>query len=278
MTPSYLLPALDRFLETATAADVIRRKERAIRPLQKKLISQLTKAFRAQGKSFVKQFEATKDIFRESLSQKDWFHLFERAALSTELLFADPIQVGVSAALLAGAGAITDDMDDEATSLLDPFKLDNPRAVRYMREHGAELVKNINDTTRDYLNAVLTQAAENGWSWSETAQAIIERYEEFAVGTKGPKHLQSRAELIAVTELGNAYEAGNEMVAADLQDAGLKMEKAWEGPADDITSQACRANMAQGWIPFDEPFQSGDMRPLHHPGCRHAALYRRAGG
>ena len=276
MTLNHLLPALNKFLEAANGVAAVRRKERVLRPLQKQLVTKLAAAFRAQGKKFVAEFEATKPLFQESLSRDDWFYLFERAVLSTELLFAEPIQVAVSAALLAGANALTDDMGEDA-SILSPFKLDNPRAVRYMQEHGAELVTNINRTTRDYLNTLLTDAAENGWSWSRTAQAIIARYEEFAAGAKAPKHLQSRAELIAVTELGNAYEAGNEIVAADLQAAGLEMEKAWSGPNDDITSQPCLANMAQGWIPFDEEFQSGDMRPLHHPGCRHTCLYRRKG-
>jgi hypothetical protein len=123
------------------------------------------------------------------------------------------------------------------------------------------------------LNTILTQAADEGWSYQRTAEAIIDRYKEFAIG-KPQEHIDSRAHLIAVTEVGNAYVEGNMIVARDLQDAGVEMEKAWSTVGDSKVTEECKANEAQGFIPIDQPFLSGDMRPLRFPGCRCDLLTR----
>lgn len=109
------------------------------------------------------------------------------------------------------------------------------------------------------------------------AQAISDRFVEFAVG-RPQEHVESRAHLVAVTEVGDAYEHGNEIVVNDLAAAGLRMEKKWDTIGDGRVSDGCRENEQAGWIPIDEEFPSGDMRPLRFPGCRCTALYRRARG
>src|SRR5690606_6069541 len=114
----------------------------------------------------------------------------------------------------------------------DAFDLKHPRAVEFMSQSGADRVTQITDTTRDYLRTLLTQAADEGWSYGKTARAIRKRYAEFSV---------TRARNIAVYELGNAYEAGNLLVARDLQDAGLTMEKQWLSVGDARTRPAHKA-------------------------------------
>lgn len=148
-------------------------------------------------------------------------------------------------------------------------------AIQYIEDRGAALVAGINETTRDYIRTVLRQGVQEGWSPKRVAQEIINRYEEFAIG-KPQHHIESRAHGIAVTEVGNAYVHANAIVAQDLSDGGLQMEKRWldyENGACDL----CRMNADAGWIPFDQSFPSGDMQPLAHPYCRCDLLIRRAG-
>ena len=104
----------------------------------------------------------------------------------------------------------------------------------------------------------------------------MDRFEEFAVG-KPQKHIDSRAHLIAITEIGEAYEVGNATVADDLRQAGLPMEKSWLHSRDGKVSDGCLRNAEDGWIPIEQAFTSGHMHPLRFPGCRCAALYRRIG-
>lgn len=261
-----MIATLDTFLEAATAAA----KWRVVLPLETKLQRDMRHAFTEQGDAFLQGFAAQRDQFEEALTPADWLQIFDHAAGSTFRLFLNPIERTAAQGLSAGAGSVIADLGLEIA-----FNLRNPRALQYLNAHGVPNVRNINDTTRSYLQTVITQGVEEGWSYQRMAKAIKDRYREFAVGVP-QQHIRSRAELIAVTEAGNAYEAGSSIVVRDLQDAGLRMEKSWLTVGDNRVDPHCKANEAQGWIAFDEPFGDGSMQPLSHPACRCTCLYRRA--
>ena len=84
--------------------------------------------------------------------------------------------------------------------------------------------------------------------------------------------------LVAVTEVGNAYEAGTAGTIRQLEQTGLAMEKSWLTVGDDRVDDECAGNEAAGWIPATAAFPSGHDRPLAHPACRCTLLFRRAGG
>ena len=154
------------------------------------------------------------------------------------------------------------------------FNLKNPRAITYLENHGAELITKINDTTRAEIKEIITHAMKEGWSYNQTADAITNRFEEFAVG-KPQLHIDSRAHLVAVTESANAYEAGAREAGQQIQEAGISLEKFWQTVGDERVSDGCAENEDADWIDFDEAFPSGDENPPRFPGCRCTALYRR---
>lgn len=263
---------LDRFLETATSA----RKWRTVRRVERRLERAVQRAFRAQGRQFVKAFGKVRSRFaeskwlQESITDDDWVGIWDDVAGRTAQLFINPIRRAIQLSLAAAAEELIADIEVDYF-----FSLRNPRAVAYIAEHGADLVTGINETTRDYLRTIVRQGSDEGWSYNRMAKAISDRFVEFAVG-KPQEHIESRAHLVAITGVGNAYEAGNEIVVNDLAAAGLTMEKKWLTVGDDNVSDGCQENERAGWIPVDEAFPSGDMRPLRFPGCRCTALYRRA--
>jgi hypothetical protein len=261
-----LTSVLNAFLEATTAAQ----KWRVVKPLERDLQKDMRTAFAAQGEAFLDGLAAERGKFSEALTQADWLQIFDKAAALTYNLFLDPLEATAIAGLTAGAGAVIADLD-----LGIAFDLANPRAVQYVNQHGAANVRGINDTTRSYLQTVIRQSVDEGWSYQKTAKAIKDRYAEFAVGVP-QEHIRSRAELIAVTESGMAYESGSAIVVRDLQDGGLRMEKSWLTVGDNRVDPHCLANQAQGWIPLDDAFSDGTMQPLSHPACRCTALYRRA--
>jgi len=168
---------------------------------------------------------------------------------------------------LFGALAGAAEMPPVAVVLGIQFGLQNPRAVDYISRVGAALVTKIDETTRDYIRTVITTGVREGQSYNEIAKAITSRYSEFAVG-RPQLHIDSRAHLVAVTEVGQAYSEGNHIVGETLRDAGLKMEKRWLVMGDERTWPVCMGNEGVGWISFDQMFPSGHMRPLAHPACR----------
>lgn len=145
--------------------------------------------------------------------------------------------------------------------------LPNLRAQEYAKNHAAEAVTQINDTTRKEIARIVSDGVKSGSSYDDIAKAIKDKFKEFAVPMP-QKHVPNRAVLVAVTELANAYCEGNAQVGNYLQDNGVKMMKAWQTLEDDRVSDGCRENESVGWIPINKEFPSGHMHPPRFPGCR----------
>jgi hypothetical protein len=73
-----------------------------------------------------------------------------------------------------------------------------------------------------------------------------------------------RAERIAVTEVMRAWNAAYLLV---IKAAGVSY-KTWITMRDGKVCARCKSNEAQGPVPLDAPFVSGDMHPGAHPNCR----------
>jgi hypothetical protein len=147
------------------------------------------------------------------------------------------------------------------------FDLADERAVAWLEQAAAERVTAINDATRAQLRTLLTQASDEGWSYQRAAKAIEQRFAAFR-STVPQQHLRSRAELVSVTEVGDAYEAGRAMAIDDLVETGVDVQKAWLAVGDERVCAICGPNASAGWVASDKSFPSGHDRPLGHPGCR----------
>lgn len=270
-----------RLVEAASTAQ----KWRELDPLVRKERRRVGLAFRRQGRLFVRGFREFRPRFAEAVMsptwsgvplreamvpEDEWAALWDDVARRTLALMLAPITALNEQALTLGAGNLIGSLGVDMA-----FSLRNPRATAYLQEHGAAMVTRINAETQSQLRTLITRATSEGWSYSRTARAINERFEDFA-GLKPQQHIRDRAELVAVTEAGQAYEAAGEIVVRDLQEAGIRMEKRWLTVGDNRVSDGCRQNEDEGWIPLAQAFPSGHQRPLRHPGCRCTALYRQA--
>jgi len=282
MSDELVLQAAVELLEAVSRGSQRKKMERLIRPLE----IALRKAFREQGSLLAKKLRQVKRYFAEggdpfkqhdawlnmkfseALPPNEFNAIWAQVQLETVKLFAKPIDDAVAKALAYGGIGMLGELKMKLS-----FDLANPRAGDYLKEYGADLVKGVNETTRDILQTLITKANEEGWTYKRTAEAIIERFEEFGVG-RPQDHIDSRAHLIAVTETGNAYEEGSRIVVKDLQDAGVDMEKSWSTVGDGKVSQGCKDNEAEGWIGIDQAHASGHQRPLRFPGCRCEERYR----
>jgi hypothetical protein len=269
--------ALIEAIEVLEAANAALRKRRVLAKPERQIAAAMHKAFRAQERAFLARLALIRGRFapapiREAILELPWEPLFDEAAQATVQAFAAPLDAAAAQALSSGMLAAVADLSIEAS-----FTLEHPAAVDYLARRGAERVTGIAETTRKRLRTLLTRAADEGWSYQRTAKEITALYRGFAGPPLAvrPRHLRSRAEAIAVFELGDAYEHGNLLVAQDLQDAGLEMEKSWLTVGDDRVRTDHRANQGEGWIPLDQAFGSGDDRPPADPGCRCTLLMRR---
>jgi len=147
-------------------------------------------------------------------------------------------------------------------------------AMSYLNKYVGRLITKIDDETRKKISKILVAGAKRGAGYSELANMIIQEFSEMARNTAPQKHIRTRAEFIAITELGQAYEAGTESVNMKLFKLGLDIEKFWLTVGDSRVSRGCRVNAAAGWITADQLFPSGHSRPLRFPGCRCSALWQ----
>jgi len=254
-----LLDAIDHLIEANAAL----RKTRALAGPERRLERAMRRAFLAEQRAFLTRLAKLKSRFaptvREVAEYADWEPLFSDAALETLQAFVAPIDEFTAKALLAGMLGAVADLDIETS-----FTLEHPEAVNYLRNHGANQVTRIRETTREQLRTILTQAANEGWSYDKTAKAIRQRYRHFG---------KERARNIAIYELGDGYEAGNLVVAKDLQAGGLEMQKSWLPAANPCP--ICQGNAAESWIPLDQAFSGGSDRAPGHVRCRCSTLFRR---
>lgn len=126
----------------------------------------------------------------------------------------------------------------------------NERAVRWAEQRAAELVTQVEETTRDGIRALVARALDEGWTNDELAQELLDSG-VFAA---------SRAETIARTEVAAADVQGN---LIGWQESGVVSGKEWKtggGPCD-----ACD-ELDGTAVALDDDFPDGD--PPLHPNCR----------
>lgn len=266
MESSRLLEAITRLIEVSE----ITRRDRALKKVEKWLAGKMRTAFQAQEKAFFAALPAP--VVKEAVGDEpvfpEWAAAWNAAEASTEAAFTGPIDEGIRISLVAGANNTVAQLEAGTT-----FTLEHPGAIKYAKQHAAEQVTKINGTTRDILNRIVVNGTEQGLSYGQIAKQIKDEFGEFAVSWP-QEHIRNRAHAVAVFETGDAYEAGNRMVADELTAEGLEMEKFWQTVGDSRVRPSHSANQAQGWIPIDQSFQSGHDRSPTDPGCRCSTLYR----
>ena len=252
-----------------------RKRERSRAPLIAQLDRDVAAVFRAQGKAFLAEWEKAKPLLQEAVRAGDWGPWWLRVATKTKAAFIKAIDKAAKAAVRIG----WKDTAAQAPGVLvaDPIGKREPGVVGFLRDRAAAQVTKINDTTRQRLNEIITSGVEQGLSHGAIAAQIRDEFNAFAVG-KPQQHIDSRAHLVAITEIGEAYEESTLQASQALAAAGLPQEKSWLTVGDKRVSKGCQANEAAGWIDLAGAFPSGHGRPLRFPGCRCTLLTRRKKG
>jgi len=146
------------------------------------------------------------------------------------------------------------------------FDLNHPLAIKYLQETRPLILSSLPETTKRLIKPILVNAISTGASYNETAKLIAENY---ALSTE-------RATMIAVNEIGSAYEVGNMCPMWDInQIEGFESIKHWQTVNDDRVTEECMANQEEGWLNVEEPFASGDLTAprVSNPKCRCTVLY-----
>jgi len=153
-----------------------------------------------------------------------------------------------NAAGIVGIGQVGMDATPDMTNHLDEM------ARTYAKEHAAELVTNLTSTTKEALRGEITRAVESGMSTDELSRSIRA---SFAFS-------ESRADVIARTELASAHVSGN---VQGWRETGVVIGKrSILGDLHD-KDDVCDECAAAGTVGIDDDFVSGYAQPPYHPNC-----------
>lgn len=237
----------------------LRADKKVIEKHHKNVAASLKKYFAAQAKVIIPQLvagytPATKTVLARALLKATPEDLVAKVKLEGwEALVDEEITPEVEAAFnAAGMSALASVGVEVTVDMTDTL---NTAAADYAETMSAELVTQIEDSTRNMIRDKISQAVNGGWD-SEMLADELEASRAFS---------PERAVTIASYELGSALEAGN---LVGWQTSGVVTGKQWVTAEDDLVSDECQANADQGVIPLDDAFQSGDDAPLAHPFCR----------
>jgi hypothetical protein len=138
----------------------------------------------------------------------------------------------------------------------DFFDHANERAAAYAKARSAELVTDIDESTRDMLRGKIAAGLEAGAVREDIIDDIM----------SSDIFSEKRATLIADHEVAMANGAGAQTGREEAIKAGVELEKAWV--CDDDPCPICEENQNASPIPNDQAFPSGDMTEVAHVRCR----------
>jgi len=130
------------------------------------------------------------------------------------------------------------------------WNLRNDEAVRYLQKledlHLSNKDGSIWKTTKSHIIHLLQKWTNDWLSYAEIWEQIS-KLDPFVFS-------QARWELIAVTEIGRAYEFWNYLPMKKLQDKWEIVKKRWSTVWDDRVRPSHKQNQADGWIDLKLPF------------------------
>lgn len=145
------------------------------------------------------------------------------------------------------------------------FGIDPADALRYANKYAWDRIKGVDDYSKKRINALVSQGIEKGWWYKKLAEELQRDY-SFST---------YRARLIATQEIWEAYLNGKDMQFNRYAlEYGQKGWKKWVSHRDQRTTDGCLANDNQGWIPYDQEFQSWHAKPTRFVWCRCNCVYR----
>lgn len=135
------------------------------------------------------------------------------------------------------------------------WTLQNPRALKYVTQHGLDLAKGINKTTRNQMRRVIRAGLKDGLSTQDIAKNVQSKMKLMS---------KYRSTLIAQTETIGAQAQGTILVGKEI---GVdKVLKRWLDLR--VNHDPICAALHGVTIRLDEMFDGGFDGPPAHPGCQ----------
>jgi hypothetical protein len=237
--------------------------QKLIAPIARKVKKLVGEYFQAQGAAIL---EAIKPWLKLHMKEAD---KPDDAEIAAESILPDtltPFTLTVTTQQASDYRDLISTAIDKAAAMLEAElnsggSIPETEMTRYLQANSLEkLTGDFSDRTKQRLRNAIAKTIREGGTSDDIVHTIRDTVDEFS---------EKRAEMIAQTEVNDAYSFGRDGLA---RSAGLE-EKSWIVESDNPCI-VCIENEAEGWIPIDQNFPSGDSFPTAHPLCACGCDYR----
>lgn len=255
------MPSYDRQLMTYEFWESLKHPKHAaqLTPIKAAARAPLAKYFKRQGRKLLNSIDAhlkhlgdgNRNVAEADKDAKDQIGYALPAGYQLPVVLTAGMKADYGKAL---AGAMEAGYDTLALDEGSEAEIKADVVEQYLRDHSLEkLTGELDRTSVERLRNALADTYAAGGDYEDLVETVKEEFAEFAA---------QRTELIAQTEMNDAYNQGRKNLGLDL---GFN-EKSWsaDGPAP---CPECIGNVLDGWIGMEEEFSSGDLEPTAHPGC-----------
>lgn len=213
---------------------------------------------------FLWYYERYGKFLDESWNNIDSLEAFRKAMWLYEMV--DRIEPYVWKSLLLWYKVTFRSFQDTFLELWMSFDIQNPAVLEYMRNFREIQLSNyawsIPYTTKNAVIGELRRWVSERLSYTEIANNIT--------ALEPSVFSRSRSKVIAVREVGNAYEHGNYVPMYEAKERGLTIKKYWTTSHDDKVTERCRENEAEWWVWLNHVWGSWDEQTPRdsNPRCR----------
>lgn len=137
-----------------------------------------------------------------------------------------------------------------------PFNTTNPDTLKWINDNALSSAVLINATLKSNVRQIILEGVRGGFSNDEIAGFINDIERDIAL---------TNAKRIARTEIVKAYAQGS---IESYRQSGVVIGKEWLTAGDDRVDNDCFSNEADGVIPLNASFSTGEEAPPEHPNCR----------
>ena len=135
------------------------------------------------------------------------------------------------------------------------FTLDNPAAIRALKNLPNKFAKDITETTVNQIRDAIAEGMKLGEGIPEMRSRLENIYGDAQ---------SRRAETAARTETCSAFSEGS---IDSWKASEISISKSWLWDGENCPDSSCPDNESDGVIGIDESFSSGDDGPPAHPNC-----------
>ncbi len=222
-------------------------KEKGLLPNFKNGIKKQLNAVIEQIKQAKSLDEATKTLNQSFPKLESYYSI---NTLKKDLYqFLDPV-----------VGELKTGQEQFAKDEIPQYLLDYVDSISVQILKGTENIKSVDVETQRLIFQIITNNYAKGKNF--ITNKIFELVDEFSL---------DRATNIATTTVNQAVEGSRELMYLE---EGYKFKR-WITVSDDKVRDTHRQNKAQGWVPIDEIFESGDSSPGTAFRCRCTVIYAR---